>query len=60
MNLFEWTLQQIVNAQLEILSANQGEHLLELVSEKIIGAGAISTLEAAERIGRRVTIAGVP
>ena len=55
----DWTLEQKVNAQLEILGASLDAHPLELVSEKIIAAGAISTLEAAERIGRRVTVAGV-
>jgi DNA polymerase III alpha subunit len=67
MSLFEWTdtneedwiLEQKVNAQLEILGASLDAHPLELVSEKIIAAGAITTLEAAERIGRRVTVAGV-
>ncbi|HLA86378.1 MAG TPA: hypothetical protein VJL10_00005, partial [Anaerolineales bacterium] len=67
MSLFEWTdsnkedwiLEQKVNAQLEILGASLEAHPLELVSEKITEAGAISTLEAAERIGRRVTVAGV-
>ena len=55
----DWTLEQKVNAQLEILDASLDAHPLELVSEKIVAAGAISTLEAAERIGRRVTVAGV-
>jgi len=32
---------------------------LELVLEKIIASGSISTLGAVERIGRRVTVAGV-
>ena len=67
MSLFEWTdtseedwiLEQKVNAQLEILGASLDAHPLELVSEKIIAAGTISTLEAAERIGSRVTVAGV-
>ncbi|MDP2777000.1 MAG: DNA polymerase III subunit alpha, partial [Anaerolineales bacterium] len=54
----DWTLGQKVNAQLEILGASLDAHPLELVSEKIAQAGAISTLEAAERIGRRVTVAG--
>ncbi len=58
-NKEDWTLEQKVNAQLEILGASLEAHPLELVSEKIIAAGAISTLEAAERIGRRVTVAGV-
>jgi DNA polymerase III subunit alpha len=67
MNLFawidtsedDWTLEQKVNAQLEILGASLDAHPLELVSEKIAGTGAITTLEAAERVGRRVTVAGV-
>jgi DNA polymerase III alpha subunit len=55
----DWTLQQKVEAQLEILGASLDAHPLELVSVKTIASGAISTLEAAERIGRRVTVAGV-
>jgi DNA polymerase III alpha subunit len=67
MSLFEWTdtggedwdLQQKVHAQLEILGASLDAHPLELVSGKIIKAGAVSTLEAAAKIGRRVTVAGM-
>ena len=55
----DWTLQQKVNAQLEILDASLDAHPLEFVTEEIRGAGAISTLEATERIGRRVTVAGI-
>ena len=55
----DWTLEQKVTAQLEILGASLDAHPLELVSEKITAAGAISTLDAVERIGRRVTVAGV-
>ncbi len=55
----DWSLQQKVNAQVEILGASLDAHPLELVSEKIVASGAISTLEAIERIGRRVTVAGV-
>lgn len=55
----DWTLEEKVTAQLDILGASLDAHPLELVSEKIVAAGAISTLEAAERIGRRVTVAGV-
>ena len=53
----DWTLHQKVNAQVEILGASLDAHPLELVSEKIIGA--ITTLEAVEKIGRRVTVAGI-
>jgi len=55
----DWTLQQKVNAQLEILAVSLDAHPLELVAEKVAEAGAISTLEAVERIGRKVTVAGV-
>jgi len=55
----DWTLQQRVDAQLEILGASLDAHPLELVSEKIAGSGAVTISEAAERIGRRVTVAGV-
>ena len=55
----DWTLEQKVNAQVEILGASLDAHPLELVSEKISQGGAITTLEAVERIGRRVTVAGV-
>ena len=55
----DWTIQQKVQAQVEILGASLDAHPLELVSEKIGVAGAISTLEAVERIGRRITVAGI-
>lgn len=53
----DWTLKQKVNAQMEILGASLDAHPLELVSEKI--TNAISTLDAVEHVGRRVTVAGV-
>src|SRR5512135_1849204 len=52
----DWTLQQKVDAQTEILGASLDAHPLELVSDKLHGTGMISTLEAAAQIGRRVTI----
>ena len=55
----DWTLQQKVEAQLDLLGVSLAAHPLELVSEQLIGTGAISTLDAAARIGRRVTVAGV-
>ncbi|NPV57200.1 MAG: DNA polymerase III subunit alpha [Anaerolineae bacterium] len=65
MSLFEWTdgseedwsVQQKVNAQMDILGVSLEAHPLELVKEKL--TGAISTLEALEQVGRRVTVAGV-
>lgn len=67
LSLFEWTdtseedwdLRQKVNAQVEILGASLDAHPLEFVTGKIKEAGAITTLEAIERIGRRVTVAGI-
>jgi DNA polymerase III alpha subunit len=53
----DWTLQQKVAAQTEILGTGLNAHPLELVAEKITGAS--STLEAVEKIGRRVTVAGI-
>jgi len=53
----DWNLQQKVDAQLEILGASLEAHPLELVQEKI--AGALSTIDAVGKIGRRVTVAGV-
>jgi DNA polymerase-3 subunit alpha len=55
----DWTLTQKVAAQVELLGASLDAHPLELVAEKIAGSGAITTLEAVERVGRRVTVAGV-
>jgi DNA polymerase-3 subunit alpha len=53
----DWTLQQKVDAQLEILGASLEAHPLELVQDKI--SGAISSIDAVAKIGRRVTVAGV-
>ena len=53
----DWTLHQKVAAQLEILGASLEAHPLELVMDKI--TGAISTIDAVQKIGRRVTVAGV-
>ena len=53
----DWTLEQKVAAQMEILGAGLDAHPLELAAEKI--SGASTTLEAVEKVGRRVTVAGV-
>jgi len=53
----DWTMQQKVDAQMELLGASLEAHPLELVKEKT--SGAISTLDAVEQIGHRVTVAGV-
>ena len=55
----DWNLEQKVQAQMEILGASLDAHPLELVAGKITVAGAVSILEAVEKVGRRVTVAGV-
>lgn len=55
----DWTLEQKVQAQMELLGASLDAHPLELAAAKINAAGAITILEAVERVGRRVTVAGV-
>ncbi len=55
----DWTLGQKVAAQQELLGVSLEAHPLELVAEKIRAAGAISTVEAAGRIGQQVTVAGI-
>ena len=46
-------------AQLEVLGVSLAAHPLELVSDKLQGTGAISTLDAVAKTGRRITVAGV-
>jgi DNA polymerase III alpha subunit len=55
----DWSLEQKVTAQVDLLGASLDAHPLELVAEKIAKSGAITTLEAVEQIGRRVMVAGV-
>ena len=55
----DWSLQQKLDAQLEILGVSLAAHPLELIADKLSGTGAVSTVDAVARVGRRVTIAGV-
>ena len=55
----DWTLSDRVAAQEELLGISVDAHPLELVADRIAAAGAISTLEAAERVGSRVRVAGM-
>ena len=55
----DWTLQQKVAAQKELLGISLDAHPLELAASRIALAGAITTIEAAERVGQRVTVAGL-
>lgn len=55
----DWPLAQKVEAQEEILGASVDAHPLELMAEKIAAAGALTTVGAAARVGRRVRVAGM-
>lgn len=55
----DWSLQEKVDAQAELLGVSIAAHPLELIADKLKGTGAISTVDAVARVGRRVTIAGV-
>ena len=58
-DLEDWPLSDRVAAQEEILGISVDAHPLELAADRIVAAGAISTLEAAERVGSRVRVAGM-
>ncbi len=55
----DWSLAEKVAAQEEILGAGIIAHPLELASERIRSAGALTTVEAAARLGQRVRLAGM-
>ena len=55
----DWSLEQKMAAQQELLGISLEAHPLELVIDRVSAAGAVSTLDALERIGQRVTVAGV-
>ena len=55
----DWGLEQKMAAQQELLGASLEAHPLELLGEQIGRSGAITTVEAAERVGQRVVVAGV-
>ena len=55
----DWTLEKKMAAQQELLGVSLEAHPLELVAEQVRAAGAISTVEAADRVGQRVTVAGL-
>jgi len=55
----DWSLEQKMAAQQDLLGVSLEAHPLELLIDKIAAAMAVSTLDAIERIGQRVTVAGV-
>jgi len=57
--LEDWTVEQQANAQEAILGVSVIAHPLELHAHQITAAHAISTLEAAQRVGQQVRVAGM-
>jgi DNA polymerase III subunit alpha len=55
----EWGLEQKMVAQGELLGISLEAHPLELLADQIADSGAITTIEAAERIGQHISVAGV-
>jgi DNA polymerase-3 subunit alpha len=55
----DWTLEQKVSAQEQVLGIGVDAHPLELASERIARAGVTSTVEAAGKPGKRVRLAVV-
>jgi DNA-directed DNA polymerase III PolC len=55
----DWSLEEKVGAQQELLGVSLEADPLEFVADRIAAAGAITTLEAAERIGQHVIVAGL-
>lgn len=55
----DWTVEQKVIAQQELLGVSLQAHPLELVIDRITAARALSTLDALGRPGQRVTVAGM-
>lgn len=55
----DWTLEEKVAAQQDLLGVSLEAHPLELVADKVSAAGAVTTIEAAGRIGQRVIVAGL-
>jgi DNA polymerase III alpha subunit len=58
-DLEDWTLEEKVTAQEDILGVGVLAHRLELVAEQIQALGALNTVEAAGRLGERVKVAGM-
>jgi DNA-directed DNA polymerase III PolC len=55
----DWSLEQKVKAQEDILGTGVVAHPLELVEQQIAAAGALTTLEAASRLDQQVRVAGM-
>ena len=55
----DWTLEQRMAAQEELLGISVDAHPLELYAGQVASLGALTTVEASMRAGQRVCVAGV-
>lgn len=55
----DWSLEQKMAAQKELLGISLEAHPLELLADQIAESGAVSTAEAAEKHGEHVIVAGI-
>jgi len=55
----DWSLSQKVSAQEELLGISVTAHPLDLYRGQIQAAGALTVMDAYERIGQQVTVAGL-
>jgi DNA polymerase-3 subunit alpha len=55
----DWSIDEKVEAQQELLGVSVLAHPLDLVARQVQEANAISTVEAVEKMGQRVTVAGM-
>jgi DNA polymerase III subunit alpha len=55
----DWSLAEKLDAQEKILGASVEAHPLELYARQLDDSGALSTLEAAARVGQKVRVAGM-
>lgn len=58
-NSDDWSLEERLAAQADVLGIWVDAHPLELLGPQIETAGALSTLEAAARVGQRLRVAGM-
>ena len=58
-NKEDWTVEQKVQAQQEILGVSVLAHPMDLVADQVKRTGALTTVEALEKTGERVRVAGV-
>ena len=55
----DWDDEQRLEAQREILGVSLGMTPLEQITDEVQSAGALTTVEAEDHIGERITVAGM-